>query len=154
MLELGAWINKSSLERHLGSEAHHTQAFRQNERQQQQIAAQERLRNIYSMNDAIPNPEFEGPSITDARAGLFDTVQPPDNNFDMDLFPHPLIPTYIEPIIHDPAVERERLRRQIEQMLLEAEHRDEFGADDSDDDITVTNIAEEFRALGTLNYFI
>lgn len=39
-------------------------------------------------------------------------------------------------------------------MLLQAEHDDEFGVDDSMDDITTTNISEQFDSLGTCYLFL
>lgn len=144
----GHWINKSSLKGHLDSDAHATEVLRKRERDEQSAADIRRLNETYSGADTIPNSDFRSPEL-DARPGLFDPGPDFAQNSDFDMrFAEPLVPVYMEPLVHDPEVERERLRRQVQDMLLEAEHEDEFGRDDDDDDLTVPNIADEFQALG------
>jgi len=69
----------------------------------------------------------------------FANVGPKDSLMDIE----PLIPSYMHPISHDPTEKQQRLQEQFNEMLRQAEHRDEFGEDDSDD-----NIANELRNLG------
>ncbi|KIJ92376.1 hypothetical protein K443DRAFT_13658 [Laccaria amethystina LaAM-08-1] len=61
-------------------------------------------------------------------------------------FTSPIIPAYISPIVHSPEVEHERLRQQVEDLLHQAEHEDEFGSGNSDD-MTMTNVMDELRSL-------
>jgi hypothetical protein len=149
-LGLGSWINKGSLHKHLDSDSHQTQVARKAQREQQASTERARLQAVYNGATALPDDNFRG-SAPDSRPGFFDF---PDANHDIALpgpshqWTEPLIPMPIAPIIHDPSSERERLQQQFEEMLRQAEHDDEFGVNDSFDDITATNISGEFTFLG------
>ncbi|KAF8056083.1 hypothetical protein FPV67DRAFT_1732296 [Lyophyllum atratum] len=151
-LGLGTWINKKSLDKHLESDAHKTELLRKIERDEQAAAQKARLQDTYSSGST--RIHFDGLNTLDdiqqSQAGMFDPMPDADdavfNQYMADRAP-PLIPTYIEPITHDPATERERLRRQFEELMLQAEHEDEFGTGPTEDDITVTNVVNDFRSL-------
>lgn len=150
-LGLGVWILKKSLDKHLESDAHKTEVLRKAERDEWAAANKARLQETYSGTAAqLQSRPTDDSQLEQPPAGMFDPVLDADDlAFDQymaDRAP-PLIPTYIEPITHDPAVERERLRRQFEELMLQAEHEDEFGTGPTEDDITVTNIANDFRSL-------
>jgi len=63
-----------------------------------------------------------------------------------------VIPAGIEPLAdYDSLHERERLRREVELLMMQAEQDDEFGVDGLEDDATVTNVTDNLRHIGQLN---
>lgn len=150
-LRLGLWMNKGSLSKHLQSDNHATEVLRKAERDNiAQIEAQ-RLHQTYNGAAVSPNNEF--PQIpVQTHFSFFDepelsgtAPELPDNE---PYWKGPAIPAFIEPITQNPSIERERLHQQFQELLQQAEHEDEFGNDNNEDDITVTNVANEFRSLG------
>jgi hypothetical protein len=90
-----------------------------------------------------PRPSFSQRIDSDNAASLGSGEPMADSDMYMD----PIIPAYMEPISDDPMEEIERLRREVEFLRLEAEQRDEFGAEMFEDDATLTNAAHNFGAL-------
>lgn len=63
-----------------------------------------------------------------------------------------VIPAGIEPFTdYDSLHERERLHREVELLMMQAEQDDEFGVDGLEDDATVTNVTENLWNMGQLN---
>jgi hypothetical protein len=152
VLGLGIWIQKGSLYKHLESDAHKIQVMRKLQRDQWAASEQSRLHAAYSGPAASSNNDFSD-LIHSPHIGLFDSA---DADGDVSLpgpshcWTEPMIPAFIAPIVHNHSTEREWLQQQFEEMLLQAEHEDEFSLNDSDalDDITATNISAEFSSLG------
>lgn len=152
----GKWILKSSLTSHMTSGDHLTAIARKEEREERRAAQEAIRRRAYTSTPMQPSSYFTNPSLPESHS-MFDT---PSNNHhpseDVEMttvafpaFASPIIPAYISPIVHSPEVERERLRQQVEDLLHQAEHEDEFGSGNSDD-MTMTNIMDELRSLGNL----
>ena len=151
----GKWILKSSLTSHMTSGDHLT-AIAHKEECAERSAAQEAIhQRAYATAPLQPSVYFTNPSLPTSHS-MFDTPNDnhdPQEDIDMsDHFPAfvpPIIPAYIPPIIHSPEAEHECLCQQVEEILQQAEHEDEFGSGDSDD-ITLTNVMEELHSLGIL----
>jgi hypothetical protein len=76
-----------------------------------------------------------------------DQFVPEDHNI-FSAMDNPIIPADIQPLAeYNSAHERERLRRQVELLMMQAEQDDEF-ADGLEDDATVTNVSENMHSLG------
>jgi hypothetical protein len=60
-----------------------------------------------------------------------------------------VIPAGIMPLVNDP---HERLRREVELLMMEAEQFDEMGGND-EDDATITNVTEHFHSLRVFHSF-
>jgi hypothetical protein len=58
-----------------------------------------------------------------------------------------VIPAGLEPLINDPSIEHERLRREVELLMMEAEQIDELGPEYDEDDATTTNVADHLNSL-------
>jgi hypothetical protein len=132
------WLARKSAKKHLDSEDHarHCDVIR--ERRQLEEEERRKQEIVYTssyviIDPTIPNPV---PSQRPQMSGFED----PDVFLDTECL-EPIIPTYIEPIIHDPALEKERLRQQVELLMLQAQQCDEFGDDMFEDDATVTNVS-------------
>lgn len=125
-----------------------------------QLAAENenRLQGPYSDPlDAYINPSA-GMDSLEPRAGIFDRAILDD----MDTMPYDhgneysgqassIIPVGILP--ESDNTEQERLRLQVQALLMQAEQDDEFrGLVDPEDDSTVTNIVQQFRLLGTYDF--
>ncbi|KII84492.1 hypothetical protein PLICRDRAFT_179320 [Plicaturopsis crispa FD-325 SS-3] len=154
---LGKWINKGSYKRHLESDRH--SELEDVLAMRSRLAAEDakRLQTAYASADDWWNADSQVPNPRPSNTpGLFDTVDPvgADSAADNHVFDDmpELIPTYISPIVHDPDDERERLRREVEILHLQAEEEDEFG-EDLEDHPTVAGVADKFRALGLDNPF-
>jgi hypothetical protein len=139
------WLVRGSVKQHLDSEDHARHLEQNQEQRQLDTEALRRQQVAYSSNYVVLDPTFPNP-VPPPQPRISGFEEP--NEFihqSMDL-QEPIIPAYIEPIIDDPDVERERLRRQVELLMLQAEQRDEFGDELFEDDATVTNTAEFFGA--------
>lgn len=152
----GKWILKSSLNGHMTSGDHLTAVARKEEREERRTAQEALRQRAYTSAPMQPNSYFANPSLPESHS-MFDSPsdnhQPPE---DIEMtadafcaFASPIIPAYISPIVHSPEVERECLRQQVEDLLRQAEHEDEFGPGNSDD-MTMTNVMDELRSLGIL----
>jgi hypothetical protein len=53
----------------------------------------------------------------------------------------------LAPLTNDPLIENERLRREVELLMMEAEQYDELGPDCFEDDATTTNVVEHLHSL-------
>lgn len=111
----------------------------------------------YDPSDVYINPDA-GTAAPEHRIGLFDPalddmpdLEPCDDDGGYVGFTSP-VPTGILP--HNPSTEQERLRQQVQALLMQAEQDDEFGGlADSDYDSTISEIVQQFRLLGTCNLF-
>jgi hypothetical protein len=149
----GKWILKSSLTGHMSSGDHLTAVARKEERAERRVAQEAIRQRAYTTAPIQPSVYFTNPSLPTSHS-MFDTSH--DNHDpqedinmvsnDFPAFALPIIQAYISPIIHSPEAERERLCQQVEDLLQQAEHEDEFGGGDSDD-IMMTNVMDEFRSL-------
>lgn len=109
------------------------------------------------LSDVYINADAADMAAPEHRIGLFDPIfddmpdlVPCDDDGDAG-YPT-LVPTGILP--HNPSIEREQLRWQVEALLMQAEQDDEFGGlGDSEYDSTISEIVQEFRLLGTCHSF-
>lgn len=137
----------------------HKENIAKNLRHQADIAAHNhQIHESYAaLRPAVIDASLPNPTPSN-RSNLFDDLPDllahnPDNEDDDDIFApldHPIIPAGIEPLFDDPTHERERLQRAVELMMMQAEHDDEIGGEDADDDATVTNVTANLRSLGEL----
>jgi hypothetical protein len=72
-----------------------------------------------------------------------------DNNI-FNIFDNLIIPADIEPFAEYSSLdEKERLRREVELLMMQAEQDDFFGlAQELEDDATITNVTESLRSVG------
>ncbi|KIJ92996.1 hypothetical protein K443DRAFT_13186 [Laccaria amethystina LaAM-08-1] len=129
----------------LGEGDHLTAVARKEERAERRVAQEAIRQRAYTTAPIQPSVYFTNPSLPTSHS-MFDTSH--DNHDpqedinmvsnDFPAFALPIIQAYISPIIHSPEAERERLCQQVEDLLQQAEHEDEFGGGDSDD-IMMTN---------------
>lgn len=145
------WIARKGAKRHLDS-VEHAENIKASLRRQEAIAAQQRqLEESYSslrpatINSSIPN------TVPSTRANIFDDL--PDlivcNDDDMFLpLNCPIILAGVDPLLDGFENEQERLQRAVDLLIMQAEHDDELGLGDADDDATVTNIADNLNSLG------
>jgi len=145
------WITRAAAKRHLeGSNEHATNVQNNLERRAADAAHQRHLSAPYSalsynsFDSSILNP------IPPSHPALFDTNDHDIMaNNDNDMF-RPLdgliIPTGITPLVDDISFEHERLRREVELLMMEAEQLDEFGPE-NEDDATLTNVIENMQSF-------
>jgi len=104
------------------------------------------------MDTTSASSSFTNPSVNE-KIGMFESATPGPSFIQSvlpDDFSAGLDP--IKPL--DPAQEYERLRHQVEQMVLQAEQDDEFGTGTGDDDLTSTNIEGHLRRLGKCHHLL
>jgi hypothetical protein len=58
-----------------------------------------------------------------------------------------VIPAGLAPLIDDPSIEHECLRREVELLMMEAEQIDELGPEHVEDDATTTNVIDHLHSL-------
>src|ERR1700729_1663795 len=154
------WINRKASKRHIETTEHHSNVSRNSKIQQDEEARQHQLMASYSslthaaFNVSLPDP------VPQSRANLFANdsmfTQFPldpdeDNNFDSNYNDNnmfaPLdnlkVPAGVKPFSQNRHHEQDLLKQEVELLLMSAEHADEFGngEDEDEDDITLTNIA-------------
>jgi hypothetical protein len=145
------WITRAAAKRHLEESNEHAANVRNNlERHAADAARQQRLSAPYSalsynnFDSSILNP------VQPSRPALFEPKNMPDTADDDNNIFHPLdnliIPAGITPLIDDISFEHERLRREVELLMMEAEQLDEFGPE-NEDDATLTNIVENMESF-------
>ena len=148
------WITRAAAKHHLEESNEHAANVQNNlERHAADAAHQQRLSAPYaalSYNNfdySIPNP------VPPSRPALFQTNNPnimPDMADNNENIFHPLdnliIPAGITPLVDDISFEHERLRREVEFLMMEAEQLDEFGLE-NEDDATLTNIVENMESF-------
>ena len=157
------WIGQDNVSRHPRSDEHGRFAKRLLERNQRSANHHAQLDASYAslthstLNAAIVDPTPPSrPDLLDdpdmpALADLSDNLS--DDNDNDNVFSRLYDNIYeieagVEPISHNPALERERLRQAMELIRMEAEHLDMFGEGEEDEDETVTNVEGLFRGLG------
>jgi hypothetical protein len=150
------WMVRNSHKRHLTQSLEHKANVTANhKRREAEAAGHAQYQSIYSTQTFANLNSGPGPSniAPPMRPALFDPGdEMPDlaNSIDYvsvyDPF-HMAIPSAgIAPRARNPEFERERLRREVELLLADAEHADIWGHDE--EDATVTNIENEFVDLG------
>jgi hypothetical protein len=110
---------------------------------------QHQLQAPYASGAVLLDPSFYNPVPTPrpSVSQMNETSGANEPSFDPDAYMmDPIIPVYMERAVHDPTEEIERLRQEVEFLMLEAEERDELG-DMFDDDATFTNTEYNFRAF-------
>lgn len=165
------WINRKASKRHVKTAEHLSNVSRNAKIQQDEEARQHQLMASYSslahvaFNVSLPDPVLQSRANLFADDSIFNQfpLDPnEDDNFDSDyndMFA-PLdnlkVPAGVEPFLQNRHHEQDLLKREVELLLMSAEHADEFGNGEDEDDITLTNIAEHFRSLGEFdqNYLI
>ncbi|KDR74877.1 hypothetical protein GALMADRAFT_99137 [Galerina marginata CBS 339.88] len=154
-VQQGTWIKHGSASQHIETNAHKLAVARREQLLQVQQEEERRLQEIYGGN-TIPLSGNAQLYPTYPRANMYGNQDAVDTDMDNQNSPPQAymlcdadIPDLgIKPIERpDPSQERERLRQQVEQLLLQAEHEDEFGSPDDPDDLTSTNIAQAFADL-------
>ncbi|KAJ7756798.1 hypothetical protein DFH07DRAFT_773024 [Mycena maculata] len=126
-LNTGKWIEKKSLNGHLEGNVHLAHA--ENKRNNDLKAAErsQRLENTYSGAPADPIPSGSIPVPT-PRAEMNDVQCSPGpgwHEYEAAGLNAPVIPPFITPSADDQALERERLREQVERLLTQSEESDE-----------------------------
>lgn len=147
------FIARKSVKKHLSdSSDHKVNVATNNRRRSQAVQHQVILEASYAQmayvepNAAIPDPRPSArPDLYDDIPDLVDVLD--DDNEDV-YFDNPVIPADISPLSRDPYTEQQRLRQEVELLMMNAEHIDEFGTREDDDDATITNILNEFGSLG------
>ena len=133
----GIWIAKTLLSKHLTSDAHLTEIQQKAEQEKLSAAQNQRLQKTYAgemvyLTGHIPDPKPRmQPGIFDFPVDTSDsfTLHPSDVAEGSSQWNGPIIPAYISLIIRDSSIEAKHLCHQFQQMLLQAEHKDEFGHD-------------------------
>lgn len=148
-----SWITRAAAKRHLQESTDHAENVQTNQKMQavnaarhQQLSATYSALSYNAFDATIPNP------MPPVRHTLFDTNN--DRAPDIDDFWRPMddiiIPAWLTPLADDSAIERERLRQEVELLMMEAEQMDEFEPDYFGDDVTTTNVAEHLHSLRML----
>lgn len=121
-LQLGTWMLKKSLTKHLDSNVHKTCVLQKVQHEEQATAEQMHLEQVYHAAPVSPIDSFLDMDLR-PPSGMFD--MPDTNHCAPCHWNEPPIPISMNPI-----------------------YEDEFRVSDSSDDITVTNISEQFDSLG------
>jgi hypothetical protein len=159
------WITRGSAKRHPETDEHLANIANNIERRAAEEMQRSRLHATYStlayaeFNSGVPNlAPSSRPGLFDSNDSLPELICEPEGDDDVDDdndFFSPLdnyiIPADMAPLENDPSAEREKLRREVELMMMEAERIDDLGAAEFDDDVTVTNVMNEMRGLGIGN---
>jgi len=169
------WISRKASKRHVETAEHISNISRNAKIQQDEEARQHQLMASYSslthaaFNMSLPDPVlqsranlFADDSMSNQFPGPLDPNE--DNSFDSNYNDNSIfapldnlkVPAGIEPFSQNRHREQDLLRQEVELLLMSAEHVDEFGNGEDEDDITLTNIAERFCSLGEFdhNYLI
>lgn len=157
-------MSRGSASRHItDSDEHATSVSINTKRRDVELARQNQLSTTYSASTYANLSSSHVDPHPSSRPDIFEHEGMPelmpsgddDNDDDNDYYDNLFsaidnvtIAAGIDPIAHDPVFESERLRRQVELMMMDAEHSDEFGTHDAEDDATVTNVVDGFRSLG------
>jgi hypothetical protein len=147
------WITQGSAARHIDQSREHGTNIENNQRRHSLQAIQERrLHEAYSAAgyaNLDSNYQVPGPSIRpDFDDPMLDNFVSEDDNI-FSAVDNTIIPADIHPLTgYNSAHERERLRRQVELLMMQAEQDDEFMPDGLEDDTTVTNVTENIQFLG------
>lgn len=151
----GSWMLKGSAQKHTLGASHLSAVVAATESRRQATESAHHLQQpYYNSPDVYINPST-AVATPEPHIGIFDAAADndiPDFLDDDGEFASssPPIPIGIFPItLEDPSAKQERLRRQVEILVMQAEQDDEFGGDGSKNDSTITNIVEQFRLLGT-----
>jgi hypothetical protein len=167
------WITRAAAKRHVGTAEHAINVAHNAKIQQDNESQQRRLMESYS---SLTYPAFDAslPDIVPhSRANLFDAddlmldLLPFDPNNDDDdddddgsthnIFApldNLVVPAGVEPLAPNLDWEIDLLQREVELLQMSAEHADEVGNLDEEEDITLTNVTEHFRSLGEFRFCI
>jgi hypothetical protein len=154
------WITRAAAKRHLEVSNEHVMNTQANSERRAADAAHHQ--NISATYSSLSYSDFNTSEMNptpSSRPALFDAnndILPNDNNIFrfMDDF---IIPAGVAPLTDDPSLEHERLRREVELLMMEAEQIDTLGPEYADDDATITNIVDDlhsFRMFHSLCYLL
>jgi hypothetical protein len=147
------WITRGAAKRHLEESTEHVTNVQTNLKiHASEAAYHQRLLAPYSsqsynnFDTSVSNP------VPPARPIFFssnDDLMPIDDDDDDIWGPidHVVISAGLAPLTNDPSIENERLRREVELLMMEAEQYDELGPDCFEDDATITNVTEHLHSL-------
>jgi hypothetical protein len=145
---------RGSAKRHIEESRDHTTNIENNGvRRRSEAVQRDRLAAAYSASsytDLDSGYQIPGPSSRpDFGNSLANTMDNDDNNI-FNIFDNLIIPADIEPFAEYSSLdEKERLRREVELLMMQAEQDDFFGlAQELEDDATITNVTESLRSVG------
>jgi hypothetical protein len=142
-LNKGKWIEKKSLAGHFEGAQHKAQVAQKQEGDQRAAERSQQLRETHSGPSTSPIQTSTDPTPTyHAEMDHGRSPSPTWQEYEAAGLNAPVIPSFIPLTAHDRALEQERLRKQVEQLLTQSEESD----DDEDLDATINT----FRDLGAL----
>lgn len=155
------WITRGAAKRHLTTGEHFSNVANNNHRHAEALVQQEHLALTYASSGYAALTSSARAPVPPFQPGLFDgnDTMPgllPGSIDDDDTIFSPMdnlvIPAGVAPLVDDPLLEQERIRREVELLMMQAVQEDELGQYEEDDGATLTNVMANMAALGESFY--
>lgn len=153
-----SWLIRGSAKRHLDGGEHINNVQANKLRREAAMAQQKHMEAPYASSSYALLNSVHPTTSTRANYQEFDGTTMPDltpcnddsNDMCSATFNQLSIPSGVAPFEDNSAEEHERLKLEVQRLLMQAEQDDLIGYCDNDDDATVTNITNEFESLGMI----
>lgn len=151
------WLTRGAAKRHLDAIKHNNNVQDNIHRREIESLRQEHLVAPYSAPgyahldpQIVPAPETRANLFTSEDILMPDLIHCDDGNDtdDDDGLFNIIIPAGVEPLADHSAREQERLKCEVELLMMQAEEDDLLRLGEDDDDATITNIADRLGSLG------